>query len=90
MSKWIRIIQAPSNPSATLYIGGVSDNKVFLQATFTDHGNTFSAHWINDKLLFVQVWWGHIASSDLILDLEKENFLYDELANYAKLSEPCE
>jgi hypothetical protein len=45
--------------------------------------------WINDKLLFVQVWWGHIASSDLILDVEKENFLYDKLANDGKLSEPC-
>lgn len=30
--------------NTTLYIGSVSDNKVFLQATFTDHGNTFSAH----------------------------------------------
>jgi len=60
-----------------------------LQAAFTDHGNTFSAHWLNDKLLFVQVTWGHIASSDLILDVDRGKFLYDEFANYGLLAEPC-
>jgi hypothetical protein len=72
-----------------LYIGRVSDDKVLLEASFTDHGNTFSAHWINDELLFVQVWWGRIASSDLILEVDKGKFIYDELANYGQLDEPC-
>jgi hypothetical protein len=40
-----------------------------VEAVFRDHGNTFSANWINEKLLFVQVWWGRIASSDIILDV---------------------
>jgi hypothetical protein len=73
-----------------LYIGSDADDKVFLQADFTDHGNTFGAHWINEKLLFVQVWWGRIASSDLILDVDKGKFIYDELANYGQLVEPCQ
>lgn len=73
-----------------LYIGSNTDEKSVLQATFTDHGNTFSAQWINEKLLFVQVWWGRIASSDLILDVDQGKFIYDQLANYGQLVEPCQ
>lgn len=73
----------------TLYIGSAGDDKTVLLATFTDHGNTFSAHWINEKLLFVQVWWGRIASSDLILDVSQGKYIYNEFANYGELVEPC-
>jgi hypothetical protein len=79
------------NPwNTTLYIGGVPHKeKVLLKATFTDHGNSFSAKWINEDLLFIQVWWGHILSSDLILDVHEGKFIYDKLANYDQLGEPC-
>jgi hypothetical protein len=73
-----------------LYIGKASGDGAVLKASFLDHGNTFSAHWINDQLLFVQVWWGHIASSDLILDIDNGKFIYDRLAHYGQLGEPCE
>ena len=38
-----------------LYIGKASGEGAFLKASILDHGNTFSAHWINDQLIFVQV-----------------------------------
>ena len=76
--------------TTTLYIGNTMGSETALEAVFKDHGNTFSAKWINDKLLFVQVGWGHIASSDIILDVNQGKMIYHELANYSELVEPCE
>jgi hypothetical protein len=75
--------------NTTLYIGDSSNSAPHLRIEFNDHGNTFSAHWINDKLLFVQVFWGRLASSDLIVDVEQKQFVYHEFAHYGELSEPC-
>jgi|SRR6478609_7628776 len=75
--------------TTTLYLGKSDSNRAYLVASFKDHGNTFSAHWVNEELLFVQVWWGRIASSDLILDVAKGRFIYNQLANYGQIIEPC-
>ena len=76
--------------TTTIYIGNNLGSEIAVEAVFRDHGNTFSAHWINEKLLFVQVWWGRIASSDIILDVNQGTVIYHELANYSELIEPCE
>jgi hypothetical protein len=76
--------------TTTIYVQAGSARERLLKATFVDHGNTFTAQWINEKLLFVQVWWGRIASSDLILDIEHGKFIYDELAHYGELGQPCQ
>lgn len=75
--------------TTTLYVGNSDSPKAYLIASFKDHGSTFSAHWINEELLFLQVWWGRIASSDLILDVTTGRFIYDKLANYGQTVEPC-
>lgn len=75
--------------TTTLYVGDSDNRRAYLIASFKDHGNTFSAHWINEDLLFLQVWWGRIASSDLILDVTSGRFIYDKLANYGQTAEPC-
>ena len=75
-----------------LFIRGrhAANAKPLLKVEFDDHGNTFSANWINEKLLFVQVWWGRLGSSDLILDVEQGKFIYNEFAHYGELAEPCQ
>ena len=75
--------------TTTLYIGNRAGGAAALQARFTNDDKDFAANWINDKLLYIQVWWGRITSSDLILDVDKGTFLYDEFANYGELVEPC-
>lgn len=60
--------------NTTLIIGNRADGKPFLTASFKDHGNTFSAKWLNENLVFVM--WGRISSSDLILDVQKRAFIY--------------
>jgi hypothetical protein len=73
----------------TLYIGSPANEKAFLKARFSDYGNTFSAEWLNEKLIFIQVSWGHVLSSELILDVDEGKFIYNETANYSELVEPC-
>ena len=76
--------------NTTIQIGAASGNKVLVEATFLDHGITFSAQWINEELLFVQVWWGRLASSDLILDVNSGQWIYSRFAHYGQLVSPCE
>ena len=75
--------------TTALYMDSGTDRQTILKATFIDHGNTFSAHWINEKLLFVQVWWGRFASSDVIIDVPNGRFLYNEFAHYDDGTQPC-
>jgi hypothetical protein len=75
--------------TTTLYVGGVGHSGVFLQVSFKDHGNTFYARWLNEKLVFIQVGWGRIVSSDIILDVSRGQFIYNEFAHYGQLIEPC-
>ena len=75
---------APWN--TTLLIGDRSTGKTFLKAEFREHSNGFSAKWINEKLIFIEVWWGRIASSDLILDVENKKFIYDQFAHYGQVT----
>jgi len=47
------------------------------------YGN-FKPHvkWINEKLLYVQVWWGRVKGVDLIFDVENERVIHKENINY--------
>ncbi len=76
--------------NTTLFIHKVGEADRLLRVDVMDHGNTFTASWINEKLLFVQVWWGRIASSDLIIDIEQDKVIYHELASYIETIQPCE
>ena len=35
--------------------------------------------WINEKLIYVDVWWGRILGSSIIFDVEKEQIIYKEM-----------
>lgn len=37
------------------------------------------AHWINEKLIFIRVYWGRIVGTDMIFDSEKKEFVYREM-----------
>jgi len=55
-----------------LAVSGNPTGGELLQATFRDHGSGgVRTTWLNERLLFVQVWWGRIASSDLVIDVER-------------------
>ena len=80
--------QGPWNTD--IYVLGNRANPLKMKITFRDHGNGgVRARWLNEQLLFVQVWWGRIVSTDLILDLETTKWIYMQNANYGNIIKPC-
>jgi hypothetical protein len=88
-TRWLAIsapeYTKPGPWSSTLFIGDRQSPKTFLRITISDHGNILSADWISEKLLHITVWWGRIAASDIIVDVEKSSIVYHELGNYGQL-----
>jgi hypothetical protein len=72
-----------------LFIHRTGETDRVLRLDVMDHGNTFTASWINEKLLFVEVWWGRRAASDVILDIDQGKIMYHEMANYSEIIQPC-
>lgn len=35
--------------------------------------------WVNEKILFVRVWWGRVLGADILVDVEREKILYEEI-----------
>jgi hypothetical protein len=72
--------------STTIVVGNSSDNKTILRIDVFDHGNNFHAKWLNEKLIFIEVWWGRVYASDLIVDVEKKRIVYHEVGDYLALT----
>lgn len=74
-----------------------TERRSLIRVTFRDHDNEeLMVSWINEKLLFMRVWWGRIAASDLVLDVEREAFVSREMRWWGALAfeqfrgKPCE
>jgi hypothetical protein len=77
--------------TTTVYVMGNEVRPVRLAVRFSSHANGgVRASWINEKLIALQVWRGRIASTDLILDVDTQQFIYQEAANYGILIQPCD
>lgn len=62
-----------------LYIFDNSDRNHCVLIELMDHGNGgVRYNWLNDKMLFVRVWFGRIAWTDFILNSESLRFSYIE------------
>jgi hypothetical protein len=61
----------------TIEIFQERENAVLLRL-LNDGRCSANARWINEKLLFVRVWWGRIKGSDIILDVERERVIFHE------------
>ena len=75
-----------AKPWATqIYI--YNDRADLMKLELKDHGNaTPEAIWINEKLLYINLWWGRVLGSYMILDVEREVFVAKEmLVDGAKL-----
>lgn len=42
------------------------------------YSHTAAARWINEKLVFVRAWWGRVAGTDLVIDVERESIVLEE------------
>jgi hypothetical protein len=76
----------PGPWNSTLLVGDHVHEKPFLRIDVREHGNTFNAQWLNEKLLFIEVWWGRIHASDIIVDVEKRQIIYHEFGDYSQVT----
>jgi len=64
--------------STSLYIDNETEALFIIK--IKDHNNWgIEANWINEKLLYVSVWWGRIVGSYFIVDVEKEEIIQSEM-----------
>lgn len=94
-TKWVKSkkpdTMRPGPWTTILFVEGNKANPVHLKLEFRDHASYgVDAKWLNEKLIFLQVWWGRIGSTDLILDVETNQVLYCESASYLQLILPCD
>ena len=62
-----------------LYIFDTAGTNHCVRVELIDHASSSVDHtWLNDKMLFVKVWFGRIAWTDFVLDTETRRFVYIE------------
>lgn len=93
-TKWIVLKEPnftkPGPWTTTVSVSGLSSDDPSLELSFVDHASGGAeAEWLNEKLLFVRVWWGRIVSTDLILNIEDMTFPYREMADYGDFIQSC-
>ena len=64
------------SPNGKITIYAEKDHLV--QISFSELFGLSDVKWINEKLLFMRPWWGRIAATDIIYDVEKEQVIYSE------------
>ena len=80
----------PGPWNTDIQITGNKARPIRLAVRITDHGNGgVRAQWLNEKLLWLQVWRGRIVSTDAILDIEAGRLIWQQDANYNSLILPC-
>jgi hypothetical protein len=65
-----------SRPTARITIYAEKDHVVDID--FVELFALSEVRWLNEKLVFMRAWWGRIAATDLIFDVERERIIYAE------------
>lgn len=55
-----------------------AEKAYLMRIEFSELFGLSEVKWINEKLLFMRPWWGRIAATDLIYDVEAEKIVYSE------------
>jgi len=79
----------PGPWNTSVYVGEV-ESIHDVELRFVDEGSGgVSVSWLNEKLIFGEVWWGRIGATDFIFDVEQRKFIYREMAHFGELVQPC-
>lgn len=85
---------SPNGGYAFRVDGGRPSGKVMIYAekghlieiAFSKLYGLTEVKWINEKLLFMRPWWGRIAATDIIFDVERERVIYAESVTDGRLA----
>ena len=64
-------------------IGVFSERDYRISIELTDHAATYptTVKWINEKLLYIQLWWGRVLGTYFIFDVEMERIVIREMVH---------
>jgi hypothetical protein len=80
----------PGPWTSVIDVFGNAARPIHLRIRVSDpHQGDVRAHWLNEQLLWLQIWRGRIVSTDAILNVETGRFIYEQDANYNALIVPC-
>jgi hypothetical protein len=75
-NKGYYFVAEDGRPNGAVTIFAEKDH--LLRIEFSELFGLFEVKWISEKLLFMRPWWGRIAATDLIYDVEAEKIVYSE------------
>ncbi len=55
-----------------------NERPYLLEVRFPNTRAISEAEWINENLIYVRLWWGRVAGSDFIVDVEREKVVYQQ------------
>ncbi len=69
------------------YIYIYNERDYLTKITIYDNYINFriSENWINEKLLYIEIWWGRILGTYLVFDVEKEKVLEKEMIHFGEM-----
>ena len=60
-----------------------NEREYFIKIELLDHAAQYvtKTKWINEKLLYIQLWWGRVLGTYLIFDVEKKKVVIKEMVH---------
>lgn len=79
----------PAPWTTRVIVQDTPDARKALHVEIRDHATYGVSHlWLNDRLLFLRVWWGRIVSTDLVVNAETGRIIHAEDAAYTGVIQP--
>jgi hypothetical protein len=80
----------PGPWTSVVEVFGNEARVVHLRIHLSDHrSGGVRVQWLNEQLLWLQMWRGRIVSTDMILNVDTGRFIYEQDADYNSLIVPC-
>lgn len=76
-----RVENRAGGPTVVVY-----SERPYLLLIGADGTEALELSWVNEKLILVRVWWGRVAGTDYLVDVEREAIVYSEGFRYGSIA----
>lgn len=75
--------EGPWNTTISVF----NERDYLTQILLLDHNNSKpKVRWINEKLLYIEAWWGRVLGTCMVYDAEREEIIHKEMANWGGMA----